>query len=101
VVVVVASKKQKRSPLLGSPAFTHCIRENYFDVAGAADDVSDGAADDDALLGVSGAGVPPPHAARAPTAAMAARSAAIAMFFMIVFSSYGSRARSRTGLLMP
>ena len=54
-------------------------------VAGAADEESAGA--DDALVsGLAGAGVPPPHAARAPTAATVARSAAIAMFFMIVFS---------------
>jgi hypothetical protein len=39
------------------------------------------------LAGLSGAGVPPPHAARAPTAAIAARTTRIAMFFMINFSS--------------
>jgi hypothetical protein len=56
-------------------------------VAGAADE-SVGAALDEALVsGVAGAGVPPPQAARAPTAATVARSAAIAIFFMIVFSS--------------
>jgi len=49
-----------------------------------------GAADADeagALAGLSGAGVPPPQAARAPTAAIAARTTRIAMFFMIDFSS--------------
>jgi hypothetical protein len=56
-------------------------------VAGAADDESAGAADDALVSGLAGAGVPPPHAARAPTAATVARSAAIANFFMIVFSS--------------
>ena len=64
--------------------------------AGAADDESAGAdvADDgEAAGGVS----PPPHAATmAPTDAIAARSATIAMFFMIVFLLRGSRATSRT-----
>jgi hypothetical protein len=47
-----------------------------------------GAAEDEgALAGLSGAGVPPPHAARAPTAAIAARTTRIAMFFMFNFSS--------------
>jgi hypothetical protein len=54
-------------------------------VAGAADESA--GADDAAVSGLAGAGVPPPQAARAPTAAIVARSAAIAMFFMIVFSS--------------
>ena len=56
--------------------------------AGAADDESAGA---DAEEGEAAGGVsPPPHAVTmAPTAAMAARSATIAIFFMIVFSSEG------------
>jgi hypothetical protein len=55
-------------------------------VAGAADESA--GADEDALVsGLAGAGVPPPQAAREPTAAIVARRAAIAMFFMIVFSS--------------
>jgi hypothetical protein len=70
--------------------------------AGAADEESAGAgvvADDgEAAGGVS----PPPHAATmAPTDAIAARSATIAMFFMIVFLLRGSRATSRTETLMP
>jgi hypothetical protein len=62
--------------------------------AGAADDVSVGA-DVDADDGEAAGGVsPPPHAvAMAPTATMAARSATIAIFFMIVFSSEGPERR--------
>jgi len=66
----------------------------------AAEDESAGdvADDGEAAGGVS----PPPHAATmAPTDAMAARSATIAMFFMIVFLLRGSRATSRTRILMP
>jgi hypothetical protein len=51
--------------------------------AGAAADDEDAGA----LAGLSGAGVPPPQAARAPTDAIAARTTRIAMFFMIDFSS--------------
>jgi hypothetical protein len=49
-----------------------------------------GAAEPDAagaLAGLFASGVPPPQAARAPTAAIAARTTRIAMFFMIDFSS--------------
>jgi len=69
--------------------------------AGAADDESAGA--DVADEGEAAGGVsPPPHAATmAPTDAIAARSATIAMFFMIVFLLRGSRATSRTRPLMP
>jgi hypothetical protein len=60
-------------------------------LAGAADDVSDGAGP--AELGEFGGGLSPPHAAAmAPIAAMAARSATTAIFFIIVFSSKGPEA---------
>jgi hypothetical protein len=74
---------------------------------GAAAD--DGAADDSAgaaallalLSGEFAGGELPPHATSAPTDVTAARSATIPIFFMIVFSSSESRAKSRTRLLMP
>jgi hypothetical protein len=56
--------------------------EGYLLAAGAAEADEAGA-----LAGASAAGVPPPQAARAPTAAIAARTTRIAMFFMIDFSS--------------
>jgi hypothetical protein len=66
-------------------------RPHYFALAAGAADESAGAADAElAVLALSGdfaGSEPPPHAARAPTDAMAARRATIAMFFMIVFSS--------------
>jgi hypothetical protein len=44
-----------------------------------------------ALSGDAGAGVPPPHATTAPIDTIAARSAKIAMLFMIVFLLQRSR----------
>jgi len=72
---------------------------------GAADD-SAGAADGAAALlallsGEFAGGELPPQATSAPTDVTAARSATIPIFFMIVFSSSESRAKSRTRLLMP
>ena len=72
---------------------------------GAADD-SAGAADGAAALlallsGEFAGGELPPHATSAPTDVTAARSATIPIFFMIVFSSSESRAKSRTPVLMP
>jgi hypothetical protein len=66
--------------------------------AGAADESA--GADDALVSGLAGAGVPPPQAARAPTAATVARRAAIAMFFMIVFSSENSPELVEDGVLM-
>lgn len=68
--------------------------------AGAADE-SAGAAADDALLGLDAAGVSPPPQARAPTAATDARSARIAIFFMMMFSSKRFSSEVEVGAFMP
>ena len=67
--------------------------------AGAADE-SAGAADE-ALLGLEAGGVSPPPQARAPTAAIDARSATITIFFMMIFSSKQDSSEVEVGAFMP
>ncbi len=69
--------------------------------AAAGADESAGAAADDALLGLDAGGASPPPQARAPTAAIDARSAKITIFFMMIFSSKQVSSEVEVGAFMP